>query len=185
MKNHRKGEKRWALWPSHAIKPRRGIGRTENSYWEISHSQAVWVLLHCWLNSRQHSADEGWSTARLQVSESNYVEIECTNGFVSPALNHFSHCPSRTHVAASAPDCHALVFLCKIHIAQLAKGGCSHRLTSKATLMASQGWCRCSPSQFTSTEVLHTYSHAGTVHCCCQLLPPSAKPRFNQIFQYR
>lgn len=69
MRNHRKGGKRQPLWCSHAIKPRCRISRTENSYWRMSRSQAAWVLLHCWLNGRQHSADKGWSTARLQVSE--------------------------------------------------------------------------------------------------------------------
>lgn len=101
--------------------------------------------------------------------------MECTNGFVSLALNHLSGCPSHTHTATGAPDCHALVFLCKIHTAPLAEGGCSHR----PTLMASQAWCCCSPAAHAaSTEVLHIQSYnvlslpaAASFFCQAQAQP--------------
>lgn len=77
---------------------------------------------------------------RLQVSENNYRGTECTNWFVSLALNHLSFCPSHINMATNIPAGPVLVFRCKTHTAQLARGGCSYR-TLRGQPFLKTRWC--------------------------------------------
>jgi len=184
MRNHRKGGKRQPLWCSHAIKPRCRISRTENSYWRMSRSQAAWVLLHCWLNGRQHSADEGWSTARLQVSEKQlqgngvhkWVCLPCSEPSLRLPLTytHGHRCSRLPCFGVSVQDTHS--------------PACRRRLLPQAHADGFTGMMllqpcspRCQHGGAAHTEL----QCAVAASCCLLLLPSSGSTRFSSTANNR